>query len=517
MKIKKSYDYIIIGSGFGGSMTAKNLVEKGKSVLLIERGKWPIRDDSCWDENKLHLKDHLYRSKTPFLVDQKKGKIKEMWADDTVGGMSTLYGAVSFRMREEDFRGAPVPGSNERDETTAWPYGYKQLTKYYKSAENILGIAGIKEKDITEPPISGKYQHEPSTELSRPSKKIWNASEKLGLHPFFLPMAINYSGKYGKEKCILCPTCDHYLCKIEAKNDLAVMVLPELVEKGMHILTETRALRINFNRKKAVSVDLVDEKSGENSTIKAKNIVVAGGALSSPHLLLASEVDLITENKNIGRYLMRHINGVVAGVFPTKANPENILQKQIGIPDFYHGKDDGDAYPKGPWGMIQDVSNIGKGVIKANAPLGLKNIAALVSDYLINLLCIAEDTPDYDNRVFIEKNSKDKFGMPNLQVHHRYSQRDIAARESLYTEARKILKKAGALFFYNMPIETFSHGLGTCRMGKDIETSVVDKDCRVWGTDNLYVIDGSVMPAGGSVNPSLTIAALALKASEKLN
>jgi len=104
-----------------------------------------------------------------------------------------------------------------------------------------------------------------------------------------------------------------------------------------------------------------------------------------------------------------------------------------------------------------------------------------------------------------------------MKVFHRYCNRDVKARNALYTRAKTILRKAGALFFYPMPIETFSHGLGTCRMGKDPSNSVVDPNCRVHGMENLYVIDGSVMPAGGSVNPSLTIAALSLKAAEKLN
>ena len=92
----------------------------------------------------------------------------------------------------------------------------------------------------------------------------------------------------------------------------------------------------------------------------------------------------------------------------------------------------------------------------------------------------------------------------------------MEARDAFYSEAKKILKKAGALCFYSKPIETFSHGLGTCRMGADAADSVVDENCKVWGMKNLYVIDASVMPSGGSVNPSLTIAALAIKAAEKL-
>ena len=230
MKLKKSYEYIIIGSGFGGAFAAYNLAKAGKEVLIIDRGNWVKRDDSCWDEMKLHVKDHLYRGETSFYADQKNGKIEELWTDDTVGGMSTFYGAVSLRMREDDFLGAPVPDSARKDEQTSWPFGYKDLAPYYDKAEQLLGIAGIAGKDITEPQRSSKYLHEPEKELAPPSKKIWDASVKLGLHPFYLPMAINFSGKYGKEKCISCNTCDHYLCKIEAKNDLSVTVLPEAVK-----------------------------------------------------------------------------------------------------------------------------------------------------------------------------------------------------------------------------------------------------------------------------------------------
>ena len=516
MKLKNKYDYIVIGSGFGGAMAAYTLAKKDKTILIVDRGKWPVRDDSCWDEIRLHIKNPMYRGETPFYVDQKKSKIDEMWPDDTVGGMSTLYGAVSFRMREEDFLGAPNAQGGGRDSSSAWSYTYKSLEPYYTKAEKLLGIAGIRGNDITEPPIKTDYLHAPSTKLSKPSKKLWVASEKLGLHPFFLPMAINFSGMYGESKCILCSTCDHYLCKIKAKNDLATIILPATLEQDVHILSETRALNIKCVKNKVTSVDLVDQKSGRKFSVKCDNLILSGGALYSPYLLLASGIDKITNNDSIGRYLMRHANGVVAGIFLGKSNPEKILQKQIGIPDYYHGDPKGIEKLEGPWGMIQDVSSIGKGVIKANAPFGLKNIAAFVSDYLINLLCIAEDTPQYENRVYADFSKRDKYDSPLLKIYHRYSERDINARMALYSKAKKILRKAGALFFYTMPIETFSHGLGTCRMGGDSSSSVVDANCKVHGMDNLYIIDGSVMPSGGSVNPSLTIAALSIKAAEKL-
>ncbi|MBN2042086.1 MAG: GMC family oxidoreductase [Spirochaetes bacterium] len=512
---KKNYEYIIIGSGFGGAMAAYTLAQAGKEVLIIDRGKWVVRDDSCWDEVRLHVKNPMYRGETPLYVDQKRGQIEEMWTDDTVGGMSTLYGAVSFRLREQDFLGAPVPGAAVRDEHSAWPYKYEELAPYYDKAEKLLGIAGIAGADITEPPRKTDYLHAPEKKLSTPSAKIWQASEKLGLHPFYLPMAINFSGKYGKEKCISCSTCDHYLCKIEAKNDLSVMILSELKKKGATVIDNTRALRINVNGSKAESVDIIDQDSCQSVTVKGKKIIVAGGALHSPYLLLCS--GLGGDDSLIGRYLYRHANGSVIGLFPYKTNPEKKLQKQAGIADYYYGAVfPSKEQPIGVWGMIQDVSSIGKEVVKQNTPAGLKSIAGFLTDYFINLQCMAEDIPQYNNRVFINNAKRDKFGMPGLMVYHRYLDRDLKARKALYKKARRIILKAGGLPVFSMAFNTYSHAMGTCKMGVDKNNSVVDPECKVWGMDNLYVMDASVMPSGGSVNPSLTIAALSLKASAQL-
>jgi choline dehydrogenase-like flavoprotein len=515
MKIKNSYEYIIIGSGFGGSLTAYNLAKAGKEVLIVERGKWVARDDSCWDEVRLHLKDHLYRAKTSISVDQKKGKTEEMWMDDTVGGMSTFYGCVSFRMREDDFIGSPLPGSVERDKRHAWPYSYSNLMPFYEEAENLLGIAGVSGQDITEPPRNTNYLHRPPEKLSAPSQRIWTAAQELGYHPFMLPMAINFSGNYGKNKCVLCSTCDHYLCKIEAKNDLSVSVLPKAIGAGAVLLPNSRAVKINASGDRAESVDIINQETGEKTTISCENLIVSGGALSSPHLLLSSGIGT-ERNSPVGKYLFRHANGVVAGILPKKSNPENTLQKQVGIPDFYFGDPAKKKFPEGAWGMIQDVSSVGKGVIKENAPFGLKNIAGIISDYLINLMCMAEDIPQQENLVRAESRKRDKYGMPELLVCHRYHDRDLKARNALYHEAKRILLTAKAIPVYSMPFETFSHAMGTCRMGTEKKYSAVNPECRVWGFDNMYVIDASVMPSGGSVNPSLTIAALALKASKEM-
>ena len=512
--IKSSYEYVIIGSGFGGAFTAYTLAKAGKEVCIIERGVWVKRDDTCWDEYALHLqKKPLYQGKTPYLVDQ-QGKFEIDWPYDTVGGMSTFYGAAAFRLRLQDFEGPPIPDSDARNAELSWPFDYTTLAPYYDKAEELQCVAGIRGQDITEPPCKKNYPQKPPLQLSKPSQKIWDAATKLGLHPFYIPMAINFTGKCNNTQCILCNTCDHYLCKLQAKNDLAVSVLPKAIGHGAIVLDNHRAIKINFSKNKAQSVEIINQTTGNRYTIRCKYLILAAGPIATPHLLLSSGIESASSaTQHIGHNLMRHINGVVSGVVPYIANPDNSLAKRVAIADYYFGDSSGKNSPKGNWGIIQDIATPGKGVIKANAPFGLKNIAATFSQFLINQLVIAEDIPQYTNRVYCA-DSRDIFGMPNIAIFHRYHPRDIAARNALYKVAKRILMQAGAKIFYYMPIVTFSHALGTCRMGKNKNLSAVNPECRLWDITNCYITDASVLPTGGSVNPSLTIAANALRVAD---
>lgn len=514
MKLNNSYEYIIIGSGFGGAFAAYNLARAGKEVLVVERGAWVKRDETCSDEYALHLAERpLYQGQTPYYIDQKAGKKKVEYPYDTVGGMSTFYGCAAFRMREDDFDGAPLPDSDARDHNFAWPFGYKDLEPFYDQAETLQYVAGEKGEDITEPP-RGDFPQKPEYELSPPSKLMWETTKKMGLHPFRLPLAINFKEREGRKACILCPTCDHFLCPLEAKNDLSVVVLPDAIKAGATVASNTRAIKINTVRGEAVSVTLVDQLDGKSFTVRMKRLILAGGALSTPHLMMSSGMS--TASGFLGRHLMRHVNGVVNGVFFRQPNKEQIHQKMLGIADYYYGDPEKKIGPSGPWGLIQEVASIGKGLIKKKAQWGIRTMGAFCSDYTINLLCIGEDMPLFSNRVYPDEVAKDKYGMPILNIYHRYHERDIAVRKELCKRAWNILRTAGAKLKWFIPIDTFSHALGTCMMGTNPNKSVVDPECRVWGYKNIYVTDGSCMPSGGSVNPSLTIGANALRVAKIL-
>ena len=136
--------------------------------------------------------------------------------------------------------------------------------------------------------------------------------------------------------------------------------------------------------------------------------------------------------------------------------------------------------------------------------------------HLTGLLSVAEDQPREANGVRVDASSIDPFGLPKLLVHHHYTPRDRAARRALVRRAKQVLRRAGAWGTVTWNVSTFSHAVGTVRMGADERTSPLDPDCRYRGLENLYVTDGSVFPTSAGVNPSLTIAANALRVGRRI-
>ena len=210
---------------------------------------------------------------------------------------------------------------------------------------------------------------------------------------------------------------------------------------------------------------------------------------------------------------MRHCNGVVAGVFPFRTNPDNLFHKQLCFTEFYerfrarHGT---------AAGVIQDIYTPSSEVISHFAPFGLKRIAGAFSPFMQNLLCIAEDEPRFENAVRLG-GGRDGWGVEVPRVDHEYSAADLERRDFLADQARRVLRAAGAWKTRFYEIDTFSHAVGTVRCAGSPENGALDSDCRVWGIENLHVVDGSCFPASGGVNPSLTIAANALRVADAVS
>ncbi|HUF35924.1 MAG TPA: GMC family oxidoreductase, partial [Gemmatimonadales bacterium] len=433
-----------------------------------------------------------------------------------VGGASVFYGGVSLRFRERDFE--PVP-EIAGDSGARWPFGYAELAPYYDEVERLLGVAGEAGSDPIEPPRARAFPQRPG-ELAPVSRRLALAARSLGLRPYRLPLAINYAAAAGRSACVACGTCDGFACAVGAKNDLATVVLGPLLRRGLRLETDTAVTRLVTDGGRVTAVETLHRATGDRRRFSAPHVFLAAGALATPHLLLASGLQRLNPGGDVvGRYLMRHYNEILFGLFPRRPNPEGGFHKQLGIHDYYFGDPaaPGLTARLGPrLGGLQQLTTPPPGLVRAELPRGVGAACARWVGHLTGWLTIAEDQPQWENRVRVDPWRTDRLGLPAAIVTHRHSARDHAAGAALAVRARAILRRAGAWACYRHRVGTFSHGVGTVRLGPDARGSALDAECRFRGLDNLYVVDGSVLPSSAAVNPSLTIAANALRAARRL-
>ncbi|MGI9625364.1 MAG: GMC oxidoreductase [Longimicrobiales bacterium] len=492
-------------------MAAWPLVQRGIDVLMLERGPWVDRGPENWaPEGTLTNTPYFHEGRS--FVAESDGGPRDLAACSCVGGPSVFYGGVSLRFREEDFR----PDQEiTTDSGAQWPFDYQTLQPYYAKVEGILQVAGAAGVDPTEPPRESPYTAAPAP-LSPVSQRISTAAASMGLRPFRLPLAINYGARPQGRECIACGTCDTFACGIGAKNDLAVQVIPTLLRQGMELGTETEVTRLTERNGRVAAVQCTHRVTGERLEFTADSFVLAAGALATPYLLLTSGLEALNSaGDSVGRYLTRHCSGIVFGAYPGLPKHEGRFHKQVGINDYYFGHPQaGDSeakHPRGKLGNIQQTQTPSIGTVRTE----LSSVASFFLTPLVRritgLLVIAEDRPRYDNRVRLNPSVTDTAGNPGLVVEHNYSQRDLDARRALGGRAKAIHRKAGALGHYMHEIDTFSHALGTVRMGSDEARDPLDDRGRFRGLENLYVTDGAALPTSAGVNPSLTIAANAMR------
>jgi choline dehydrogenase-like flavoprotein len=507
------YDALVIGSGFGGAMAAHRLVRAGWRVLMIERGGWVPRGPERRDPRaSLQLTPH-YSMESGYRC-LSGGEGSEIGSTFCVGGPSVFFGGASFRLREEDFRPGPeiANGSN-----AAWPFGYDALEPYYSEAERILGVSGDDADDPTRPPRSAPYPHQPPP-LTRISRRFRDSALELGLHPFPIPLAINFSRNNGRPACDLCRQCDTYACAVEAKNDMDVAVIAPLQKQGLDVRANTAVTRLVESSGRVTEILAWDRAAREAVSFRARHVILAAGAMASPHLLLASRLERVNPAGDaVGAYLTRHACAMVFGFCNGRPDADKVFHKQVAVFDYYRRDPGAFRSHRRRLGSIQQVSTPPHVLIESRAPAPLDRVPLQgFVEHLVGALVIAEDEPQAANRVSVNWSERDALGLPRLEVRHAYSAADGMRRRTLLRRARRILRGVGAWSFYTHGIKTFSHALGTVRMGRDPSTAPLDEWGRFRGIENLLVVDGSALPTAGAVNPSLTIAAAALRSADHL-
>jgi choline dehydrogenase-like flavoprotein len=504
------YDVIIIGSGAGGGTLAWKLAPTGKRVLLLERGDYVPREPDNWSTRAVNV-EGKYNTREVWRDAQ--GRPLHPHTNYYVGGNTKFYGAALFRMRREDFGELRHHGGI----SPAWPVSYDEMEPYYAAAETLYHVHGEAGVDPTEPWRSSPYPH-PAVSHEPRIQRLSDDFSALGLKPFHVPLGVQLDeANRRRSKCIRCGTCDGFPCLVYAKSDAQVCAVdPALEHPNVSLLTNALVERLETSATGREITGVVVRREGASERYTADVVVVSAGAINSAALLLRSASDrhprgLGNASDVVGRHYMGHVNSVVLAI-SRKPNPV-VFQKTLAVNDFYFGSDDF-AYPMG---HISFVGKLDATTLAAGAPkLAPGFTLELMARHSLDFWVTSEDLPDPENRVEVNRDGEVvlKYQPNNVEAHKRL----IAKLKSLVRQAdcHDDLVPLEVFVDQRIPLAGVAHQNGTIRFGDDPKSSALDRHCKSWDVDNLYVVDGSFFPSSSAVNPALTIMANALRVGDHL-
>jgi choline dehydrogenase-like flavoprotein len=487
-------DVIIIGSGMGGATLAAALAPTGRRVLILERGERLQDSPEARDPAAIFQRGHF--------------KPNETWRDISgaalhpgnyayVGGNTKFYGAVLLRYRAEDF----APLRHIEGATPGWPIRYEDLEPWYSRAETLYRVRGDVAGDPTEPPHSSPYPFPPVPD--EPDIAALRAAfAGQGLHVSALPLGVDIDAWLKRART----GWDAFPCTTGAKSDAESCALAEaLKHPNVTLMTGAKVTRLLAEGRRVTGVQL--ERSEGAQTLSAPVVVLAAGAILSSALLLASASDdhptgLANRSDQVGRNFMNHnLTGMVA-YNPFRRN-RTTYEKTIQVNDFYlTGGPNGE-----PLGNIQMLGRITGPILAGESGLPLW-LSHHIAEHSIHIMAMSEDLPDPNSRVLWR----------NGEVVLDWRKTNTKAHDLLVSRLKRAMRKAGwpITLSRGFPKSKPSHQCGTNRMGADPMSSVVDPNLKAHDLDNLYICDASVLPTSAAVNPSLTIAALALRAGDHI-
>jgi choline dehydrogenase-like flavoprotein len=509
-----AYDVVIVGTGAGGGTLARRLAPSGKRILLLERGDWLRREPANWSVHDVFV-DNRYISEDTWYDSQ--GKPFQPQIHYFVGGATKLYGAALYRLRKEDF------GELRHHDgiSPAWPISYDELEPYYAQAEHLYEVHGARGEDPTEPPASGPYPFGPVSHEPR-IQRLSDQLEAAGFHPFHAPCGIRLDeANPPYSACVRCVNCDGFPCLVHGKSDAEVMgVRPALEHPNVTLLTGATAVKLDTNDAGTEVTAVVVERGGETERYSGDLVVLACGAANTAALLLRSAGDrhpngLANGSDQVGRNYMFHASQAVLALSRDE-NP-TVYQKTLGLNDFYFGSPEHD-YPLGNIQMIgKSQPEMFRGEKPGETMLAPEWSLDRVARHAIDFWLSTEDLPMRENRVTV-----DREGRLTLA----YKPTNDVPKQELYGKLKSILGKLDmnpehlihrfAYMKNEIPVAGVAHQAGTCRFGTDPAASVLDVDCKAHELDNLYVVDTSVFPSIGAVNPALTAMANSLRVGDHL-
>ncbi len=511
-------DVCIVGSGAGGAVLAKELGEAGLKVVVLEAG--PRFNPSAYPTDKFDFeirapevfeppdpRRDLYTWEGPwFHYSRVKG----------VGGSTLVYVGVTPRFHPSDFRTRSQDSVGED-----WPLTYEDLAPYYDRVEYILGVAGDDTDNPFAPPRARPYPTPPHP-FNCASQHLKIATQRLGWHMGHSPVAIPTVLWEGRPPSIGCGTC-RLGCKIRSKASMDVTYIPLAEATGnVEVRSRCMAFEITVDRAgRARSVRYFDAE-GNVQEQPARIIALAGNAVETPRLLLMSTSSrfpdgLANSSGLVGKYFMEHI-----AVFATLVLPEQV-DAWKGIPaggiiqDFYETRPE-HSFARGFTLEINNGWQWPVAVARRIPGWGTAHKRRLLEVFgrTVGLGSVGEQLPDPRNRVELDPEVKDSYGLPVPRIVNLARENDRAMIEAIKQRMRELADAADATFLQEPTYRPggSSHYMGTCRMGTNPETSVVNPWQQAHDVPNLFIADSSVFVTGAAVNPSLTIMALATRTAE---
>ncbi len=544
MPSSNHFDAIVVGSGISGGWAAKELTEKGLKTLVLERGR-----------NVEHIKDYQGTEKDPWELahhnavtqaDKKNSPIqskcyaydevsKKFFVNDLenpytaskpfdwirgnhVGGRSLMWGRQSYRWSDLDFEANGKDGYG-----TDWPIRYNDLASWYSYVEKFAGISGNRDGVFNLP--DGEFQT--PMEMNVVEKMVaQNLKTKMG-RPMIIGRSANLTAKIGtRGPCQFRNKC-HQGCPFGGYFSSNAATLPAAAATGnLTLRPDAITTEILYDKEtgRAKGVRILDANTNLTEEYFAKIIFLNASTLGTAHILLNSVSDVFpngfgNSSQQVGHNLMDHHYGVGAygdyegfqDMYTYGRRPNGIY-----IPRF-RNLDGGSSagYLRG-FGY-QGGASRDKGAANGIG-VELKESVSEPGKWTIGWGSWGEHLPYYENKVTLDKNKKDKWGLPTLNMDCEFKENEMKMRIDMRNSAAEMLETAGIKnvgSYDSMPAPGFCiHEMGTARMGKDPKTSVLNKWNQMHEAKNVFITDGSAMASSACQNPSLTYMALTARAAD---
>jgi choline dehydrogenase-like flavoprotein len=513
-------DVLIIGSGASGAAVAWSLAETRMRIVCLEQGDWTNpaeypstrRDWELQATGPWSIDPNVRKRATDYPIDDAESPITVVNFNG-VGGSTVLHSAHWPRFHPSDFRVRSLDGVADD-----WPIDYATLDPFFALNDRNIGVSGL----AGDPAIPAHQPPLPPVPLGLMGETIGRGFNKLGWHWWPSDSALITRDYEGREACANLGPCSSG-CAKGAKSSADITYWPAARRAGVELRTRCRVREILVDDNDMATGVVYYDEHGVERTQRAEVVVLACNGVGTPRLLLNSRSarfpnGLANRSGLVGKNLMLHPWGLVQGVFDealaSRYGPAGccLLSQEFYETDaargFLRGYNLQITRGTGP------VTTARAGLVRGTIPWGPGHHEAFARrfnhSFHIGICC--EDLPELHNTVTLDPVLKDSHGIPAPKISYRMSENTQRMMRHALDRGTEAMKAAGATDIYTeSPVRLAGwHLLGTARMGRDPERSVVNEWGRSHDVKNLFIVDGSVFVTSGGVNPTSTIQAVAL-------